>query len=133
MSRHQPLPIAAWCACLSISSITTEQVTVKDLAREAAISPFHFARLFRAKVGVSPARYIVEMRLSHAEGLLRQTDMSVAEIALTCGYLHAGHFAAAFAKALRGYTPHVSAHASRASTHPTVMPRDGTSQAQLPP
>jgi AraC-like DNA-binding protein len=34
--------------------------------------------------------------MQHAEQLLRETDLSIGEIALTCGYIHQGHFAASF-------------------------------------
>lgn len=81
-----------------------ESLTVEALAHEAALSPYHFARLFRAGVGVSPARYIVEKRLEHARKLLGDTDMAISEVMLACGYSHPSHFAAAFAKRF-GTTP----------------------------
>jgi AraC family transcriptional regulator len=81
-----------------------DQLSLEDLAREAAISTFHFARLFRAKVGRSPARYIVEKRLLHARSLLLETDKPIGEVLLECGYSHQSHFAAAFAKRF-GVTP----------------------------
>lgn len=76
----------------------TEPVTLAELAREAAISHFHFARLFKARVGVSPGSYLIQLRMEHAKGLLENTDFAVFEIAVACGYLHAGHFASAFRK-----------------------------------
>ncbi len=76
----------------------TEPVTLRELAHEAAISPFHFARLFKAKVGVSPGGYLLQLRMEHAKNLLESTDFAVLEIAVACGYLHAGHFASAFRK-----------------------------------
>lgn len=81
-----------------------EPLSVESLACEAALSPYHFARLFHASVGVSPARYVVEMRLKHARKLLGETDMAISEVMLACGYSHASHFAAAFAKRF-GATP----------------------------
>ena len=73
-----------------------EPMTIAQLAREAAISPFHFARLFKAKMGVSPGRYLVQLRMKYARGLLEGSDLSILEIAFACGYAHAGHFSAAF-------------------------------------
>ena len=71
-------------------------VSLQTLADEAGISLFHFTRLFKAKVGVTPHRHVVLLRMQHAQSLLRRTDMSIAEIAQKSGYAHLGHFAAAF-------------------------------------
>lgn len=73
-----------------------EQLTLEQLAKEAGISRFHFCRLFKAKVGVSPHKHLSLLRIAHAKDLLRTTERSVAEIVAECGYTHAGHFAAAF-------------------------------------
>ena len=71
-------------------------MSLQTLADEAGISLFHFTRLFKAKVGVTPHRYVVLLRMQHARSLLRRTDLSIAEVALESGYAHLGHFAAAF-------------------------------------
>ena len=73
-----------------------EDLSLHTLAREAGISLFHFTRLFKAKLGVTPHRHVVQLRMQHAQTLLRCTDLPVAEIALESGYAHLGHFAAAF-------------------------------------
>lgn len=87
-------------------------LTLDQLATEAGISRFHFSRMFKEKIGVTPHRYTVQLRMQHAERLLRETDLSIGEIALTCGYIHQGHFAASFARefncspaAFRGQNP----------------------------
>ena len=71
-------------------------ISLQTLAAEAGISLFHFIRLFKAKVGVTPHRHVVLLRMQHARSLLRRTDLSIAEVALESGYAHLGHFAAAF-------------------------------------
>ena len=71
-------------------------LTLDQLAREAGISLFHFIRLFKAKMGSTPHQHIVQLRMNHAKHLLVETSLSVAEIAGVCGYMHSGHFAAAF-------------------------------------
>ena len=71
-------------------------MTLQTLASEAGISLFHFTRLFKAKVGVTPHRHVVMLRMQHARSLLRRTDLTIAEVALEAGYAHLGHFAAAF-------------------------------------
>lgn len=76
----------------------SEPITLDRIAREAGISPFHFAHLFRKKVGVTPHRYLVQLRMEHARSVLEQTDLPIADVAAACGYMHAGHFASAFQK-----------------------------------
>ena len=73
-----------------------EEITLDQLAREAGISRFHFVRLFRKRLLVTPHRYLVKLRLDHARLLLRTTDLDINAVALACGYTHAGRFAAAF-------------------------------------
>ena len=84
-----------------------EPLSLDDLAREAGVSRFHFVHLFRARVGVTPHRHVVRLRMDAAAALLIETDLSVQDIALACGYHTAGHFAAAFrrhfAQALHEY------------------------------
>ena len=76
-------------------------LTIGQLAKVAGISPFHFCRLFKAKLGISPHRYQVKLRIQHAAYLLKTTDFSLTEIAMACGYSHAGHFAAMFERVMR--------------------------------
>ncbi len=75
-----------------------EPLSVERLAQEAGISPFHFSRLFKLKVGITPHQHLLRLRVRRAEELLKKTDLAVASIAAACGYAHAGHFAAAFFK-----------------------------------
>ncbi len=71
-------------------------LTLNQLASEAAISRFHFSRLFKAKLGVTPHQHLVQLRMRKARELLRHTNYSIGEIAIMCGYCSPGHFAAAF-------------------------------------
>ena len=76
----------------------TLSISLDELAREAGISRFHFVRLFKRKLGVTPHQYLVELRLRRAASLLRTTDLDISSIAVQCGYFHAGRFAVAFRK-----------------------------------
>ena len=87
-------------------------VSLLDLAREAGVSPFHFARLFKARTGVTPARYLTGLRMQQAQELLSGTDLPVEEIARLCGYLRHSAFSVAVRRcygasplALRGRRP----------------------------
>ena len=73
-----------------------KSVTLERLAQEAGISRFHFVRLFRARVGVTPHRHLVHLRMAAAEAMLKQSELSVSEVAFACGYTNEAHFSTAF-------------------------------------
>ena len=50
-------------------------------------------RLCKRYLGATPAQYYVRLRLERARRMLRQTDMSVAEVAIACGFVSLSHFA----------------------------------------
>jgi transcriptional regulator GlxA family with amidase domain len=62
-----------------------EDLSVSALARRAGYSPRQFARLFRAEVGVTPAKYVENARLDVARRRLETTTESVDSIAAQCG------------------------------------------------
>ena len=63
-----------------------------DLAASAGLSTRQLERLFRKYLNRSPARYYLELRLNRARLLLLQTNMSVIDVALACGFVSASHF-----------------------------------------
>lgn len=63
-----------------------------DLASSAGLSTRQLERLFRKYLSRSPARYYLELRLNRARLLLLQTNMSVIDVALACGFVSASHF-----------------------------------------
>ncbi len=69
-----------------------EPLTRAELAREAGLSTRQLERLFRKYLRRSPARYYLELRLHRARLLLLQTNMSVIDVALACGFVSASHF-----------------------------------------
>jgi AraC family transcriptional regulator len=74
------------------------------LAREAAMSPFHFLREFRDQVGVTPHQYVLGRRLRRAALRLRQTNASVLSIALDCGFNDVSEFNRRFRRVM-GVSP----------------------------
>ncbi len=64
----------------------SEDIGLDELAAEAGLSPFHFARMFKQSVGVPPRVYLTQLRLENACELLEQTDLPITEIALEVGY-----------------------------------------------
>ncbi|MDX2205977.1 MAG: AraC family transcriptional regulator [Hyphomicrobiaceae bacterium] len=75
-----------------------------DIAAAAELSPFHFARAFKHQTGVPPHHYLMERRVDRARQLLAASQVSLAEIALACGFAGQSHFTTAF-KRHTGVTP----------------------------
>jgi AraC family transcriptional regulator len=73
-----------------------ERLSLNVLAEEAAVSKFHFVTVFTKSVGATPHRHVQHLRMEAAAAMLRDTDKSVLEIALTCGFQSPSHFAATF-------------------------------------
>lgn len=69
-----------------------EPVSPSLLAKEVGMSTRQLERLFRRYLNRSPKRYYMELRLQKARNLLMQTDMSVINVALACGFASPSHF-----------------------------------------
>lgn len=69
-----------------------EPISPATLARDVDMSTRQLERLFRRYLNRSPKRYYMELRLGKARNLLMQTDMSVINVALACGFASPSHF-----------------------------------------
>ena len=69
-----------------------EPLNRSGLAGNAGLSTRQLERLFRKYLKRSPARYYLELRLDKARLLLVQTNMSIIDVALACGFVSASHF-----------------------------------------
>jgi transcriptional regulator GlxA family with amidase domain len=69
-----------------------EPISPAVLARDVAMSTRQLERLFRRYLNRSPKRYYMELRLQKARNLLMQTEMSVINVALACGFASPSHF-----------------------------------------
>jgi AraC family transcriptional regulator len=82
-------------------------VDVAMLSREAGLSRVHFSREFRRQVGVSPHRYVLDLRVQRAAELLgRRKSITVSEVASEVGFTDLGRFARYFRRKY-GVTPTV--------------------------
>ena len=73
-----------------------EQWPVRRLARVSGVSEAHFARSFKQAFGVPPHRYLLTRRVERAKTLLRDTDLSITEIAFETGWASLGTFGRTF-------------------------------------
>ncbi|MGA7808552.1 helix-turn-helix transcriptional regulator [Bradyrhizobium sp.] len=72
--------------------------SVADLAKECGLSAGYFARAFRRSTGISPHRWLIGRRIERAKELLSKSELSLAEIALACGFADQSHFTRAFTR-----------------------------------
>ena len=90
-----------------------EPLRLGDLAPLASLSPYHFLRVFRAHVEMTPHQYLTRVRLIRCAEQLLTTDDGVTQIAYSSGFRDLSHFnhvfKAAFGKSHR---------ASRAARNP---------------
>ena len=108
--------------CEFIESKLTEAITLEEIAAFANLSPWHFARQFRAATGLAPYQYALGRRMELAKRLLVTTTRSVQQIAWEVGFENQSHFRRQFCThvgfmpgALRGITRSASTRdASRA-------------------
>ena len=79
-------------------------IDVGEIARRCRISRGYFISAFSASTGLTPHQWLICSRLCRAQELLALTDLSLAEIALECGFYDQSHFSRAFVRRI-GETP----------------------------
>ncbi|QEX19279.1 AraC family transcriptional regulator [Hypericibacter terrae] len=86
-------------AALWIEAHAHEAIDLDDAAAEAGLSAFHFLRLFRRVLGVTPHQYLVRSRLRRAARLLVDDTRSITEIAYEVGFADLSNFVRSFHRA----------------------------------
>ena len=81
-----------------------QELKLLDLAAIAQMSPYHFLRLFKQSLGMTPHQYILQSRIEKAKHLLCHSDRTIAEIALSVGFCDQSHLTRYF-KRMVGVTP----------------------------
>ncbi len=81
-----------------------QPLTLAELAAQASLSEFHFARMFRQSMQMAPHQYVMQRRMEKAKTLVRTTRQPLTDIALACGFSSASHFSNRF-RAATGLTP----------------------------
>jgi AraC family transcriptional regulator len=87
-----------------IESRLDADLTLQELATAVGYSRSHFLRAFHATTGVTPHRYLLNRRIERARRLLGETEMSIAQVAYSCGFSSQAHLTLAFRKVC-GLTP----------------------------
>jgi len=87
-------------------------LTLRKLAREAGVSPYHFLRAFEQIAGVTPHQYVLRTRLREAASKLLDEPGKILEVALDCGFGDVSNFNHAF-RAEFGVSPRQFRRASQ--------------------
>ena len=87
---------------------------IGDLAQRLEVSQEYLTRIFRTHMGMTPGKYLIQVRVEQAKLLLQQGDHSIAFVADACGFTNSNYFARVFRNQV-GMTPSVYAreHATR--------------------
>jgi AraC family transcriptional regulator len=101
------------------------KVSLLDLAAVAGLSRMHFAGQFRAATGLRPHEFLLQRRIWRSKELMRGTSMTIAEIALTVGFLTQAHFTTVF-KRFVGHTPRQWRTANQMPSAPRTRDTIGT-------
>jgi len=81
-----------------------ERISLDQLARQAGVSRFHFARQFRLSTGQSPMGYLRRVRIERSKSILQTRDTTIAEVAARLGFSDQSHFTRIFGR-LVGVSP----------------------------
>jgi AraC-like DNA-binding protein len=105
-----------------LAEVCDQPVSIHEVAREAAMSPFHFIRTFHALFGETPHQFRMRARLNRAKQLLALGNDSVTDVCLDVGFASLGSFSDLFARRV-GVSP--SAYRRRARSL-VAVPADVT-------
>lgn len=83
-------------------------ISLEDLASVVNVSRFHFSRLFKRSTGSTAISFVEQCRIRRAQSLITDTDLPLAEIALSVGFVDQSHFTRRFHRHV-GCTPAVFA------------------------
>lgn len=78
--------------------------SLEDIASSVGLSKYHFTRIFKKTTGYTPIEYLTKIRIERAVYLLRQTDLTIEDIAKAIGYSNGSYFIKVFRQWL-GFSP----------------------------
>ena len=114
-----PSLVARLCRARKLLQEPRATVRVEEAARAAALSPYHFIRLFKATFGCTPHQVLVEARLQRAKQLLHADDLSVTQVCMEVGFASLGSFSSLFTRRV-GVSP--AAYRRRVRKHGSPAP-----------
>ncbi len=94
-------------AIVYINANLDKKLSIEKIAAVINTSKFYFCNLFRQSMGISPYQYLLQQRIERSKILLQSdSELSIADISLQCGFSNQSHFSKCFRK-FTGITPKV--------------------------
>ena len=94
--------------CLQIKDYLDQNYTsnksIDDICKDLYINKYYLTHLFKDAMGVPPLKYMISKRISLAKELLKNSSLTIDEVALKCGYTDTSYFVKVFKKS-EGITP----------------------------
>lgn len=91
LSDRQMIQIAEY-----VNEHLAGEIKISQLAELTRMSHFHFSRLFKQAIGISPHQYVMEQRIEKTKQLLKQSQLPIMEIAMRCGFSSHSHLGKCF-------------------------------------
>ena len=79
-----------------VESNLESKITLSELATIAGVGKYYFCRLFKGSTNTTPYSYVLHRRIERAKKLLKDSDLSICNIALECGFSNQSHLAKHF-------------------------------------
>lgn len=117
LNAHKPVRLAR----LLLDRRYDAPITIEDLSREVALSPYYLIRAFKHVYKQTPHQYLVGQRIARAKELLRNSELSITEICAAIGFESLGSFSTLFRK-VAGVSPRAYRISSQPTPHPTYIP-----------
>lgn len=114
-----------------IENNISKKITLEELADISNFSKYHFSRVFTSIVGMTPYAFLNERRLTKSLHYLVNTDKTVLELSLLCGFDSASNFNRAFKKCY-GYTPRTVRQKPEIISNISLH-HDNNQQEKIPP
>jgi len=87
-----------------ISRNFSSEISIEDVANAVRISPSHLYRIFSSELGMPPAQFLIRYRINEACSILKNSDLSISEVAVSTGFSDPLYFSRAFKK-IKGLSP----------------------------
>ena len=81
-----------------LASRLSGDISMSEIALTCGLSVDYFSACFKRTTGLSPYRWFIRYRVDKAKRILVETDLALADVALTCGYADQSHFTGSFSK-----------------------------------
>ena len=104
LRSHGLSPRALGRALAFMEANLGKRLTLDAVASSAAVSRFHFARLFRVTTGHSPMEFLTRTRIARSKDMLERGDISICAVAAALGFCDQSHFTRTFRR-LTGMSP----------------------------